>query len=230
MNITFLVGNGFDLNLGLKTSYNHFLKYYIETSSSDSERIRNFKGDIEKNIETWASAELALGMYTDKFKKGKYEDFFECYDDFCKNLAEYLSDCEKALAKSEPCDRVGSVFSKALKNITVGLTPKQKEDFKEISLYALNENINYNFITFNYTSTLEFFLEDAKNGILGTRKTEKGVTSRPYRKYEREKKEDFLRFCNLCEDTYRDIFGRIYITRENIFEALKNFVLKKARC
>ncbi len=30
MNITFLIGNGFDLNLGLKTRYTDFYKYYME--------------------------------------------------------------------------------------------------------------------------------------------------------------------------------------------------------
>ena len=30
MNITFLIGNGFDINLGLKTRYTNFYPYYLE--------------------------------------------------------------------------------------------------------------------------------------------------------------------------------------------------------
>ena len=30
MNITFLIGNGFDLNLGLATAYSDFVKYYTQ--------------------------------------------------------------------------------------------------------------------------------------------------------------------------------------------------------
>lgn len=29
MNVTFLIGNGFDINLGLKTSYKDFYEQYI---------------------------------------------------------------------------------------------------------------------------------------------------------------------------------------------------------
>lgn len=33
--ITFLIGNGFDLNVGLNTKYEHFYKYYIEKCPND---------------------------------------------------------------------------------------------------------------------------------------------------------------------------------------------------
>ena len=35
MNITFLIGNGFDLNLNLNTRYSDFYKYYIENDPQD---------------------------------------------------------------------------------------------------------------------------------------------------------------------------------------------------
>jgi len=43
MNIVFIIGNGFDLNLGLKTKYTDVYKDYCKTSTSDSELIRRFK-------------------------------------------------------------------------------------------------------------------------------------------------------------------------------------------
>ena len=48
MNITFLIGNGFDLNLGLDTSYNDFLNFYLQEKSGDDEEIRGFKADIRR--------------------------------------------------------------------------------------------------------------------------------------------------------------------------------------
>lgn len=33
MNITFLIGNGFDLNLGLATACSDFVKFYKETDA-----------------------------------------------------------------------------------------------------------------------------------------------------------------------------------------------------
>lgn len=39
MKITFLIGNGFDINLGLKTKYSEFLDYYL-----DSKKLEDIKG------------------------------------------------------------------------------------------------------------------------------------------------------------------------------------------
>ena len=35
MNITFFIGNGFDLNLGLKTGYKSFYEYYTKACPED---------------------------------------------------------------------------------------------------------------------------------------------------------------------------------------------------
>lgn len=43
MNITFLVGNGFDLNLGFRTRYIDFLdNYYLSRDKSSNPRIEGF--------------------------------------------------------------------------------------------------------------------------------------------------------------------------------------------
>ena len=39
MKITFLVGNGFDLNLGLDTNYSDFLKEYKKNKDTQSTKI-----------------------------------------------------------------------------------------------------------------------------------------------------------------------------------------------
>ena len=40
MNVTFLIGNGFDLNIGLETTYSAFLKDYGIVTDKDSELIK----------------------------------------------------------------------------------------------------------------------------------------------------------------------------------------------
>jgi len=37
MNITYILGNGFDLNIGLNTHYKDFYDYYIEVSSNNKD-------------------------------------------------------------------------------------------------------------------------------------------------------------------------------------------------
>ena len=59
----YLIGNGFDLNLGLKSSYNDFYGFY-KIQESDSYPVKNFKDNISNNIDKWSDLELALGEYT----------------------------------------------------------------------------------------------------------------------------------------------------------------------
>ena len=66
MNITYLIGNGFDLNLGLKTKYADFLQEYRNIESGDLV-IGKFKSDIANNLKHWADAESAFGEYTERF-------------------------------------------------------------------------------------------------------------------------------------------------------------------
>lgn len=48
MQITFLIGNGFDIGLGLKTRYTEFYKEYIRLAPNDSENIIKFKQELMK--------------------------------------------------------------------------------------------------------------------------------------------------------------------------------------
>lgn len=68
MNITFLIGNGFDLNIGLSTTFSDFLERYVEVSLSDTAIIQHFKSSVLKDTELWANAELAFGAATQQFE------------------------------------------------------------------------------------------------------------------------------------------------------------------
>ena len=51
MNVTFMIGNGFDLGIGLRTAYSDFYKVYCKTNSKDSPEVRKFKSELEENYE-----------------------------------------------------------------------------------------------------------------------------------------------------------------------------------
>ena len=51
MNILYLFGNGFDLNLGLKTSYTDFYNYYNSLTST-TEKVKFLKESISENYKT----------------------------------------------------------------------------------------------------------------------------------------------------------------------------------
>ena len=67
MNITFLIGNGFDLNVGLATTYSAFLEEYAKPSDKDSDLLKYFKQKILKDAKMWSNAELAFGAATEQF-------------------------------------------------------------------------------------------------------------------------------------------------------------------
>ncbi|EMG27701.1 AbiH family protein [Listeria fleischmannii] len=62
MNITFLIGNGFDIEIGLKTKFSDFYKQL-----RDEKRKRNhIYKEITENPDKWSDFEVALGNYTKK--------------------------------------------------------------------------------------------------------------------------------------------------------------------
>ena len=66
MDITYLIGNGFDINIGLATRYCDFYEYYKQQPSSNK-TIAKLKNDIRCNYENWADLEVKLGEYTADF-------------------------------------------------------------------------------------------------------------------------------------------------------------------
>ena len=89
MNVTFLIGNGFDLNLGLKTRFRHFYDYYLKLKSPN-QTVEKFKIALNENLENWADLEVALGEYALNFDKASEKNFIALLDDIQDALAEYI--------------------------------------------------------------------------------------------------------------------------------------------
>ena len=68
MNVTFILGNGFDLNCGLRSSYNDVIKKYIQHSATDrvleNPAVERFKRKIEEDIsrdsKLWSDFECGM--------------------------------------------------------------------------------------------------------------------------------------------------------------------------
>ena len=108
MDITFLVGNGFDLSLGYKTSYEDFYKWYLNqpTDSSAKSAVdklkRNISSDIESGLKNWSDFEIGLGKFTQSFKANEVKEFLAAYEDAVLNLNNYLG----ALSRRNEIDRI----------------------------------------------------------------------------------------------------------------------------
>lgn len=153
MNITFLIGNGFDRNLGLHTQYSDFTKYY-KSLETDSETIRKFRKDIEDNKELWFDAEIAMGKYTSNFDEGEAKAYSECHTDFCVKLSEYLKEQEKRIDYEKSSDSINKAFAN-INSIIQSFPTQEREGLNAIYHNRRGEPIHFNFICFNYTGTLD---------------------------------------------------------------------------
>ena len=98
MKVVYLIGNGFDLNLGLKTSYSDFYTYYLNIESNDAQIAQlkehlKYDKDNKGKYRYWSDLEIAMGEYTKKFSRR--EDMEKVYNDLNDNLRDYIMKIEQ---------------------------------------------------------------------------------------------------------------------------------------
>ncbi len=148
MNILYILGNGFDINLGLKTRYSDFYKYYVKIESKN-ENIRKLKDDIEGD-QNWSDLELKLGEYSSKVDSS--EDFIELVEDIVECLADYIAEEEMKL------DELEIDYKKFLDNLSFpekNLSRLQSNILKEFKESFGRVSWKINILSFNYTRTIE---------------------------------------------------------------------------
>lgn len=160
MEILYIIGNGFDLNLDLKTSYNDFYKYY-KTLETDNLNVQKLKDNISQSYESWADLELALGNYTQHLKK--LEELDDILLDIGENLSKYLHLEESKLEnyeinKNRFIDHL--CFPENL------FLPADKENILAIKNKWKYHQWNLNIFTFNYTTIIEKIFGDKQKDIL----------------------------------------------------------------
>ncbi|MBQ2987430.1 MAG: hypothetical protein IJE23_08115 [Tyzzerella sp.] len=170
MNITFLIGNGFDVGIGMKSRFKDFFPIYQENSCKKEERIRKFSDVIGSDYDTWADFECALGQYTLKFNNETKQDFIAQVKDFENDFIEYLKHNEMTLVFD---DEVGDLMVNALVQFydSKNLAPESSAAIRKVYSTHGAENHTYNFINFNYTFTLEKCLKTISDDVVRTRRS-----------------------------------------------------------
>ena len=153
MNITFLIGNGFDVNVGLETRYKNFLSYYVNVPNGD-ERIKRFKAEIGDDLDSWADFEKRFGEYTKEYTESDVDTLLFCQNDFQENLSAYLINEERKINYDSHEDEIISVFANSIVNFELHFAPKRQNTITEAMKPTGGEQIKYNFINFNYTGVL----------------------------------------------------------------------------
>lgn len=159
MQILYIIGNGFDLNIGLKTSYKYFFDYY-KSKESPNENVEKLKKNISANYNNWSDLELAFGRYTNELKT--LEEFDEVFEDIGENLAEYLRLEEEKFEESE-IDR--ERFFKYLVSPEDELRQIDKNRINQYKSKYLNHHWGIDIFTFNYTTVLEKIIGEGQKNI-----------------------------------------------------------------
>ena len=160
--VTYLLGNGFDIGLGLKTRYNDFLKTFVVSKSDDSPvvaRFRQFiKEDLSKDSMSWSDAEKRFGAlpFSNFAKESNIplsEVLIKLDSCFQSELADYLRSEEFKFiipdGRRENCRKKMMGYFLHLLNHTIGVGGGIDDG---------TDVVEFNFITLNYTRSLNQFL------------------------------------------------------------------------
>lgn len=170
MNVLYLIGNGFDKSLGLKTAYSDFYDYYCSLDDKD-ERVCALKNEIEADKQNWADLELALGKYSGKIER--QQDFEDVFFNLSDNLVQHLRNQQGSIADEE-LDKPG--FCNMLFAPASELTGPDRRRVPMGNAYETN---TVDIITFNYTNILDRLLE-SKGGMVNvaSKNANNGITWR----------------------------------------------------
>lgn len=155
MNITFFIGNGFDINLGLPTKYSDFLLYHNSKGYTDI-----VSTSMREDISLWSDVESELGDFTKNVTTDSVETFLDAKDNVDRSLIEYLNTILGQYKLTINAEGVVEFRDKI-----VGFSKEFNRDDRE-QLDSLIQRttiqISYRFITFNYTDYLDTIVKKAK--------------------------------------------------------------------
>lgn len=164
MNVTFLIGNGFDLACGMKTSYSDIYEEYIKSPSS-TPVVEQFKQDLisektKENWGNWSDFEMGMAKFASNFSSEK--DFISCIADFKKFLKQHLQKEQERFEKiwkqltEVAMSAAQNYIDKFVFEFYLGVSKKIEKEIR-----AKRKTIIQNrFINFNYTKTLEILFEN----------------------------------------------------------------------
>lgn len=153
MRIVYLIGNGLDVKLKLKTRYEEFYKNAYNEQEDDPDHIKSLKAYIKDNIKDWADLEKKIGEYSAQVDSE--EKYLSLFKDIRSKLATYIAEQKIEFSHSDfERENFINKFGEPFNYLVEG-------EIAEFDTYIsmLNpSSIRVDFITFNYTRTLEALL------------------------------------------------------------------------
>ena len=151
LKVAVLIGNGFDIGLGLQTSYKDFIAHYINRKISHDEIITKLIEHINRDANSWGDAEYAFGQLPfDKLYHDPEWAFRVCLKDFQVALEEYLSNESSRLVLPSGTEEKTRAFM--LRSIVEAMAHGYPEIFADV------DKVDIDILNFNYTDTVDRLL------------------------------------------------------------------------
>lgn len=162
MNVLYILGNGFDLAQGMKTSYPNFYDNCL-SDVTGSPLLEELKKVINTDRNNWSDMEEAFGLYTKNLKSE--DDFKKLYLELRRLLTWYLNIEDESFNPSyEQKRKIVEDFA----NFTNYLGKIDKRTYDQSVHSYIDDGINpylgIRVMTYNYTHTLEKLLEPFSDG------------------------------------------------------------------
>lgn len=162
MKITYFIGNGFDIGLGMQTGYKDFYPYFMDMASDDNmikKQIQMDSSDWE-SYQKWADLEMGLGKFTNYVSIEQVDKFLDDKVELDKLLVQYLKQesskhkFEEAIINNMLVDSIQTLRKWEVEN-ELRLVDSVHTQFK-------NNQVTYDVISFNYTDCMNNFFEIGK--------------------------------------------------------------------
>lgn len=155
LSVTVMVGNGFDLSAGLKTSTTRFMDFFSKNHASDGGAVGRLAGCIEEEgTLEWADFEKKLGEYTSNlefFEGNAVEAALDCKEAIDVDLAAFIASEDKK-ANDEFIEANSESVMASLAYWYSALQPLERQQI--LGHYSTDFGLNVSIVTFNYTTLL----------------------------------------------------------------------------
>ncbi len=159
-NVLYIIGNGFDLAHGMKTSYEDFHQWLLDNSEfSAVNRVESLYPYITDSEGRWCDVESALGSITLEEATNYDRNFQECPDEInCEDSSHDAYRC------CENLKNVVDILPCLLRDWVASITTNDIRPIFELIKRA-------KFLSFNYTRTLEDVYQIKSDNILHIHET-----------------------------------------------------------
>ena len=174
MNITYIIGNGFDIGLGLRTRYSDFIPHLKGELESLLDASRSGVSEMESKVASWileaikthkqnfwSDAEIAFGELpfseiANKANISISDAVKLTHDRFIGSMQRWLNDEVARANYSELSDGIAQRMF--MSNLFIGWIKEAPKSTSDYFQKLAREGGKVDFVSFNYTKTLEHLL------------------------------------------------------------------------